>query len=319
MHRGTFALCAALCLVGCSSGSAAPPGQQKDAGVPGDAGQDAARDASHEKAALPDAGPLGGNRPVTPYVPASYDPSVPTPLVIVLHGYGASGALQELLFQFKSRAEKYGFIYLLPDGTVDSTNKRFWNATDACCNFDNTGVDDSAYIEGLIDEARSIYNIDAKRVFLVGHSNGAFMAYRMACDHADTIAAAVSLAGAMYSDVSKCNPSGPVSILQIHGSDDQTVLYDGGSVSGAASYPGAKTSVADWATFDGCATTPKSGTSLDLTDAQPGAETTVETYDGCQSGTVAALWTMQGEGHIPAINDTWRDDVIEFLLAHPKP
>lgn len=294
-----LALCLALCLlaVACSSKGAA----------------------THKTTVIPD-GPLGGDRPVTPYVPASYDPSKPTPLVIVLHGYGASGALQEVLFQFKSRADKYGFIYLYPDGTIDSTGKRFWNATDACCDFDHTGVDDSAYIEGLIKQAEQLYNIDPKRIYLVGHSNGAFMAYRMACDHADTIAAAVSLAGAMYDDVSKCKPSGPVSMLEIHGTDDKEVLYDGGGIGGAdagAVYPGAKTSVADWAKFDGCAATPTPGAPLDLT-AAPGAETSVETYEGCKNGTVAELWTMQGEGHIPAINDTWRDDVIKFLLAHPK-
>ncbi len=291
-----FALCA-LCAA-CSSNSAAP----------------------QHKSSVVDAGPLGGDRPVTPYVPSSYDPSKPAPLVIVLHGYGVSGALQELLFQFKARAEKYGFIYLYPNGTVDSSGKRFWNATDACCDFGNTGVDDSAYIEGLIDEAKSVYNIDPKRVYLVGHSNGAFMAYRMACDHADTIAAAVSLAGAMYSDVSKCKPSGPVSILQVHGTDDKEVLYDGGGIGGAdagVSYPGAKTSVADWAKFDGCSSTPTTGTPLDVTSA-PGAETSVETYEGCNKGSVAELWTMQGEGHIPNITDAWRDDVIQFLLAHPK-
>jgi len=300
MHR--LALCVALCLLPAACSSKAP-------------------DTQHQTT-VPDAGPLGGDRPVKPYVPASYDPSKPTPLVVLLHGYGASGLAQELLFQFKARADKLGFIYMYPDGTVDSSGKRFWNATDACCDFGSTGVDDSAYIESLIDQAKSKYNIDPKRVFVVGHSNGAFMAYRMACDHADTIAAAVSLAGAMYSDVSNCKPGEPVSVLQIHGSDDQTVLYAGGVISDAdagASYPGAKTSVADWAKFDGCSTTPKSGAPLDLTDAQPGAETTVENYDGCKNGTTAELWTMHGEGHIPAINDTWRDDVIDFVLSHPKP
>ncbi len=219
-------------------------------------------DKTHKKTGVGDGGPIGGDRPVTPYVPASYDPSKPAPLVVLLHGYGASGLAQELLFDLKPRADKYGFIYLYPNGTVDSTGKRFWNATDACCDFDNTGIDDSAYIEGLINETESIYNIDPKRVYLVGHSNGAFMAYRMACDHADTIAAAVSLAGAMYSDVSKCKPSGPVSILQVHGTDDQSVLYDGSNINGDT-YPGAKTSVADWAKFDGCAATPTSGAPLE--------------------------------------------------------
>lgn len=297
-----LALCVALCLLPAACSSKSPASKQHQSSIPD--------------------GPLGGDRPVTPYVPSSYDPSRPAPLVVLLHGYSASGLAQEILFQFRQRADKDGFIYMYPDGTLDSTGKRFWNATDACCDFGGTGVDDSAYIEGLIKDAESRYNIDPKRVFVIGHSNGAFMAYRMACDHADTIAAAVSLAGAMYSDASKCKPSEPVSILQIHGSDDQTVYYDGGVFSDGdanVSYPGAKTSVADWAKLDGCSPTPKAGAALDLSDKVPGAETTVQTYSGCKRDTTVGLWTMQGEGHIPAINDAWRDDVIDFVLSHPKP
>jgi polyhydroxybutyrate depolymerase len=185
---------------------------------------------------------IGGDRPVTVHVPASYIPGTAAPLVIVLHGYAVSGALQDLYFGMTAVSDARGFLYAFPDGTVDSDGKRFWNATDACCDLHATKVDDSTYVSSLITQIQARYTVDPKRIFLVGHSNGAFMSYRMACDHADQIAAIASLAGAMFSDVSKCAPSQPVSVLQIHGTADDTVLFDGDQIAGQG-YPGAKTTI----------------------------------------------------------------------------
>ncbi len=263
--------------------------------------------------------PIGGDRPVTVYVPSGYNQAVPTPLVILLHGYSASGLVQELYFQLEPLAEERGFLYAHPDGTVDSTSKRYWDATDACCAFAGTPVDDSAYLAGVVDDIKAAYNVDPKRVFFLGHSNGGFMSYRMACDHADTIAAIASLAGAMWDDTSKCTPSEPVSVLQIHGTADATVLYDGGLFAGHP-YPSAETSVLDWATYDGCALQSTAGADLDLDSSLPGAETTVARYaDGCDPGGAAELWTIAGGGHIPSLSPDFAPAVVDFLFAHPKP
>jgi polyhydroxybutyrate depolymerase len=102
------------------------------------------------------------------------------------------------------------------------------------------------------------------------------------------------------------------------------VSYDGSPGSGMpgdGAYPGAETTVKDWATFDTCALTPDtSAPPLDLDDVLPGAETTVETYaQGCKPGGGATLWSIQGGSHIPNINDTFREGVFSFFLAHPKP
>ena len=79
---------------------------------------------------------VGGDRPVTVQVPASYDASRPAPLLIVLHGYTGSGQEIDDYFGVASVAEARGFVYASPDGTIDTDGNRFWNATDACCNFD---------------------------------------------------------------------------------------------------------------------------------------------------------------------------------------
>src|SRR5262245_36815191 len=132
---------------------------------------------------------IGGDRPVTVIVPSSYKPGVPSPLLVMLHGYSINGQVEELFLQLAPVAEAKGFLYAHPDGTVDKDDKYFWNATDACCDKYMTGIDDSAYLSSVIEEIKAHYSVDPRRIYVTGHSNGGFMSYRMACDHADQIAA----------------------------------------------------------------------------------------------------------------------------------
>jgi polyhydroxybutyrate depolymerase len=242
----------------------------------------------------------------------------------MLHGYSASGLVEELYLDFKPVADANGFLYAHPDGTFDKSGNRFWNATDGCCNFNGSMVDDSGYLSSVISEIEKAYSVDPKRVFIFGHSNGGFMSYRMACDHSDQIAAFVSLAGAMWQDTTKCQPKEPVSMLEIHGTADMEVPYDGyagGGGPGLGAFPSAKISVKDWAVIDGCTQTPDdSGPPLDLDTSLPGAETTDEKYaQGCKAGGWAELWSVTGAPHIPAFGDTFRKDVFDFFATHPKP
>ena len=182
-----------------------------------------------------------------------------------------------------------------------------------------TGVDDSAYLSGVVDEIKAKYEVDPKRVYFVGHSNGGFMSYRMACDHADQIAAIVSLAGATFADDTKCAASEPVAVLQIHGSMDETVFYEGGVFAGNA-FPSAVTTTETWAAHGGCELTPKGGGTLDLENALPGEESVASVYgSGCQAGGHAELWTITGGKHIPALSSGFGKAVFDFLEAHPKP
>ncbi len=264
---------------------------------------------------------IGGDRPVKMHVSSKYDAAKPAPLLILLHGYGASGTVQEdLYFKLKAQADARGYVYGVADGTVDAGGKRFWNATDACCNFGGSTVDDSAYLSGVVDQIKAAYNIDPKRVYFVGHSNGGFMSYRMACDHADQIAAIVSLAGATFKDDSKCKPSEPVAVAQIHGDMDETIAYAGGDFGGVVFYPGAAETVSAWAAHDGCDGTATDGPAKDLDTGLAGAETTTKVFaTGCKPGGHVELWTIAGGKHVPAVSDEFRADVFDFLDAHPKP
>ena len=251
-------------------------------------------------------------RPFPLYVPGGYRPEVAAPLVVLLHGYRASGPVQEQYLGFTAEAARRGFLYAYPDGTKDARGNRFWNATDACCNFYDSTVDDSAYLSGLVQEVARRYAVDPARVYLVGHSNGGFMAYRMACDHADQFTAVVSLAGAMWEDASQCTPSRPVRVLQIHGTDDATIRYEGGSNVGRA-YPSAATTVADWRRINGCgASGDTSEGRLDLIGDLAGAETRIARYaDGCTAR--VELWTIQDGRHVPAVSARFATSVVNFL------
>lgn len=261
-----------------------------------------------------------GRGPVSVSIPSSYQSGIPMPLVLLLHGYGASGAAQEAYMQFAPLSEQYGFLYARPDGSIDQGGSRFWNATDACCNFYGSTIDDSAYLLGLIDAVKAQLTVDDRRVYLIGHSNGGFMSYRMACDHPETIAAIASLAGATFKDPIDCSPIAPVHALQIHGTNDTVIRYNGGTLLGVL-YPGAIATVEQWAGFDGCDPVPDtSAPPLDLDGSIAGAESTVRRYaTDCAAGGSTELWTIPGGSHSPNLSADFNNLVIEYLLAHPKP
>ncbi len=272
---------------------------------------------------------VGGSRPTVVDLPPS-TADEPVPLLVMLHGYGSTGADHETYFRFAAAAVTRGFAYAHPDGTVDRDGRRFWNATDACCDFGSIGVDDATYLADLVAEISRTRAIDRKRVYFVGHSNGGFMTYRMGCQHAELVAAIVSLAGATFAKRSDCAPSQPLAVLEIHGTADDVVEFRGGRLAdfGAPgdkpAYPGVNATVASWAAYDGCdATVTRSATTLDLDARISGgsgpADTTVDTWTDCAPGGHVELWTIRGGRHSPDLSPEFAGDVFDFLVAHPKP
>ena len=258
-----------------------------------------------------------GELPVT--VPANYDAGTPAPLIVLLHGYTSSGAGQDSYMGFSAIADNYGFLLVSPDGDKESggDENRFWNASSACCNFFQSDVDDSAYILSIIKEVKADFNVDANRVYLIGHSNGSFMSYRAAYDHSETIAAIASLAGASHADMRPA-PENPVHILQIHGTSDGTIAYDGADIGGNA-YPSAKNTVTQWAQYNGCEAQAAERELRDLVANLEGHESSVMVFNqGCKTGGSSELWTIADGSHVPAFSDTFAEQVVEWLLAHPK-
>ena len=261
-----------------------------------------------------------GRGPVVVHVPNSYDPAVPAPLIVLLHGYSSSGDALKSYVDLSALSEQYGFLYTAPDGTFDSFGLRFWNATDACCDFFGSNVDDSGYLEDLVDEIKVQLTVAERRVHFFGHSNGGFMSYRMACDHSDWVASITSLAGATFFDPNDCAPFDPVHVLQIHGTNDSVILYGGGNIGGIP-YPGAVDSAKTWRDYDGC--TKKrddSSPNLDLDASIAGDETEVTRWvTDCDPGGSAELWTIVGGEHSPVPSADFAPLVVDYFIRHPKP
>lgn len=253
-------------------------------------------------------------------VPASYTIDEPMPLVVLLHGYGSSGERQNAYMKFGELVDSHGFLLVYPDGSREDSEdrRRFWNGSRACCNFTGSTIDDSGYVRAIIDEMSSLFNVDPARIYLIGHSNGGFMSFRAAHEHAETIAAIASLAGAAAT-VDRGPLSSPVHVLQIHGTADETILYDGGEI-GRSTYPSAVESVERWAAYNGCAATGVVAPErIDLVTEVDGDDTVITRYEnGCQAGGSAELWTIEGGSHSPPFSDHFARHVVEWFMAHPK-
>jgi polyhydroxybutyrate depolymerase len=275
-----------------------------------------------------DAGPgetVGGARPAWLVVPENRAVGKRLPLIMMLHAYGATGPMEEWFFRLKPHAESRGFLYVVPDGTPNAEGKNYWNATDACCapppNLADAGAlpDDVEYLRELVGEVMSKYDVDTKRVYVVGHSNGGFMAHRLACEHPELFAAFVSLAGATFYDAARCKPGSPVSALQIHGTADATIGIDGGMFFGNK-FPSARTTVDRWAALNGCDPTPiPIDDRYDLDFRISGKETRALRFGGCRANSVVELWWMEGSGHVPLTTAELGGRIVDFLFAHPKP
>jgi polyhydroxybutyrate depolymerase len=255
---------------------------------------------------------FGGDRPVTLQVPTGFDEAKHYPLVVILHGYSASGFIQEAYFGLKALQTEGKAFVIAPDGLVDASGNEFWNADPACCDLGGLHPDDSGYIGKLIDDVNAAWPVSD--VFLIGHSNGGYMSYRMACDRADAISAIVVLAG--IATTTPCNPTREVSVLHIHGTADAAVSYTGGGIGGV----GAVGSVMQWAQHDGCGTTRTAGAAtFDYDNAVVGAETHTESTDGCPATGAVELWTLQGSSHVPSLTAAFEPAVWDWMSTHARP
>jgi polyhydroxybutyrate depolymerase len=248
-------------------------------------------------------------RPLEEKVPSTIDPAKRYPLLLVLHGLGASPGAVRHYYQTDLLAKEMGFLIAYPSGG----QKRSWSAT---------GPDDIAYLDAVIDDLSARYPVDPKRIFVGGISNGGYMAYRYACERAERVAAIVVQAGVMRTDTSTCKPREPVAVLHAHGTSDRVLPYDGGLVLGTGpKVLSAHESTGAWVSLDHCDPTPDThGAPLDLiADEDPpiGTETTVEKWGGCRG---VELWTVHGGSHDPPLrHPAWERAIGSWLLAHPKP
>ena len=215
------------------------------------------------------------------YRPESLAWAAQVPLVVVLHGGFGGSAQAERAYNWDETADAHGFVVLYPDGFEHS-----WNAGDCCGPAQRQNVDDVAFLTALVDHVRSAERIDPERIYVTGISNGAMMAYRLACESSLHIAAIGPVAGTLEVP---CTAAPPTSVLAIHGLSDGNVPFAGGQPSaGVERNPrrAVPDVVAQWRTLDGC-TKP----AVDKT----GPVTTEAAH--CAHGRDVALITVSGAGH----------------------
>jgi len=232
----------------------------------------------------------GLTRYYTLYVPAAYDGSEEVPIVLNLHGYG-SAAFQQIFYgEFRPIADTANFIMLVPDGTQDLLGFQFWNTFVS----PGIGVDDASFISNLLDTIIAEYSIDERRIYSTGMSNGGFMSYELACTLSNRIAAIASVTGSIVeARIDFCDPQHPMPVMEIHGTNDLTVPYDGGGISDFVPIPEI---VEYWAEFNNCNMTP---TITDIPDIDPGDGSTVQhfVYSGGTNGATVEHFKVINGGH----------------------
>ena len=158
------------------------------------------------------------------YVPTSYNSSIKQALVFNFPGYGSNANEQMRYGDLRSQADANGFILVHPEGLDDINGTSYWNMGGWSVSIH----DDLKFIDNLINLLMDKYSINSERIYSTGMSNGGFFSFHLACNLSASFAAIASVTGSMSFDTfNDCNPRKPTPILQIHGSIDSVVPYDG--------------------------------------------------------------------------------------------
>lgn len=221
------------------------------------------------------------------YRPAAL-PDRAVPLVVVLHGGAGSGRQAERAYGWNAEADRGGFVVAYPDGV-----RRTWNAGPGCCGAAaRDRVDDVGFLRLLVEAVSAAARIDPARVFVTGMSNGAMMAYRLACE--TTVFAAIGPVAGIA--IGECADPAPMSVIHLHGTADESVPYGGGpgkrDNGGTGRLPvhidgpAVPDLVADWRAAAGC---PPPDEHVE------GAVTT--SVARCPGGRTVELISIEGGGH----------------------
>lgn len=238
----------------------------------------------------------GEKRDFLLYVPESYDPHTPTPLVISIHGFAEWPAHQQRMTHWNELADQYGFIVVYPSGRQVPKRWRTDSSRD---------LSDAQFIADLIDHLQAEYSIDPGRIYANGLSNGGGMSYFLACTLSDRIAAFGGVAGAYLLPTEECQRVRPVPAILFHGTADPVVPFEGGpSRSFDIPFPVVNDWVRDLAKRNGCDLNP---TALPVQGEASGLH-----YPGGEQGADVVYYIIDGGGH------TWPggDSLPKWITGH---
>jgi polyhydroxybutyrate depolymerase len=226
----------------------------------------------------------GEKREYLLHVPASYDSTKPTPLVISMHGGAASPALQMDLSGWSRLAEKERFIVVYPAATKYA-GVRGWQVSQSA-----GLMRDVRFISDLIESLSTEYNIDPSRIYANGLSNGGGMAFVLSCTLSDRIAAVGMVAACHTLPWSWCTDQRPVPMIAFHGTADPITPYHGGKVwVTPRKLPDIAIWAASWARRNRCQANP--------IDSVMAADVTRSEYTSCAEDAAVVLYTIRGGGH----------------------
>jgi polyhydroxybutyrate depolymerase len=229
------------------------------------------------------------------YVPANYTGSTNVPLLFNFHGYGSNASQQMTYGNFRPIADTAGFLIVHPQGTLDNTNTAHFNV-----GWGGSGTDDLGFTEALIDSLSADYTIDQSRIYSTGMSNGGFMSFHLACNLSNRIAAIASVTGSIVPlTLTNCNATHPTPVLQIHGTVDPTVPYNGGA-GWSESIP---TLMSHWANFNNC-DLPATTTVIPNTNTTDGSTVEKIVYENGDNCTQVVHFKITGGAH------TWPGSVF---------
>ena len=237
-----------------------------------------------------------GNREYIYYHASSAPPNCP--LVLVFHGY--SGTAQGIMdySEFNTLAEEFGFAVCYPQGTLDGSNTTFFNVGYDFQN--NQTVDDVAFVEVLVDSLQAIYSLSEQDVFSTGMSNGGDFSYMLACQASETFKAIAPVAGMIMQDImDDCNPVKAVSILEIHGTQDNVTYWQGdpNNNDGWGAYPSIPNTISFFTNMFGL--TNLSSTVFPDIDPTDGSTVSSDKYNSLLTSSCSQVWlyTVNGGGH----------------------
>ena len=247
------------------------------------------------------------------HIPSKYDSQKPTPVVLVFHGGGSNAEQMVRFCGMNDKADQAGFIVVYPSGTGRLEKVLTFNGGNCCGYAMNNNVDDVGFVRAILDDLAKAANIDAKRIYATGMSNGGIISYRLASELSDRIAAIAPVGGPMGTET--CSPKRPVSVIHFHGTDDQFAPFKGGtgtrSISGT-NFFSVEHSIKAWVKADGCPDDPVVSKLPDKAD--DGMTVTKKTYGPGKVGAEVVLIEIEGGGH------TWpgQEPRVKFLGKSTK-
>ncbi len=257
----------------------------------------------------------GAERRYRVHIPPTYDGKTPMPLVILLHGHAQSGEEIARYTKINALADKESFIGICPDATkwLHRDNLSAWDTGNGLIP-PGSHADDVGFMRHIIETAEKDFAIDKNRIFMCGLSNGGMLSFRAAGELSDKIAAIATVSGAMSG---KEPPAKfPISVLNIHGTEDEIVPYEGlknvpASLSavGLPNFKPMEYTTDFWVEQNKITDKP-------IIVESDGA--TQRRFIDQKSGVEVNEYTLHGNRHIPDDIDQVVGAIWEFFKAHPK-